>query len=111
MFPVDKGYKLYRDDHADLLLIRLEDLDRCAETAFKEFLDIDGFTLIRTNVASEKIYAPLYKEFKSRIRLSEDYINRMYDSKYARHFYSDEEIRGFCDKWRSRQQVAKAMKK
>ena len=110
VFPTDKGYKLYRDDHADLLLIRLEDLDQCAATAFKDFLGIDGFTLISTNVASEKIYAPLYKEFKSRIRLPEDYVNSMYNSRYARHFYSDDEIRGFCYGWGSRQQAVNAMK-
>jgi hypothetical protein len=94
-FPRDKGYMVYRDNKVDLVLIRLEDLDRCASKAFKDFLDIDDFTLVQTNMASKKVYAPLYKEFKRKIHFPEDYVNRMYESKYARHFYSDEEIDGF----------------
>lgn len=98
-FPGDKGYMLYRSDNADMLLVRLGDLNRCAKTAFKEFLGVDDFTLIQTNVANEKVYASLYKEFKNRIRFPEAYVNRMYDSKYTRYFFSGEEIQGFRDKW------------
>lgn len=98
-FPRQKGYGIYQGDRADLLLIRLDNLNQCAESAFKEFLDIDGFSLIQTNVASEKVYAPLYSAFKRTIRLPESYINRMYDSKYTRYFFSDEEIQGFRRKW------------
>ena len=99
VFPVDKGYMLYKSNNADMLLVRLGDLNRCAKTAFKEFLDIDDFTLIQANVANEKVYAPLYKEFKSKIHFPENYINQMYDSRYMRHFYSDEEINGFRKIW------------
>jgi len=95
------GYRIYRRNNVDLLLIRLENLNQCAAAAFKEFLDIDGFTLIDANVASEKVYAPLYKEMKGRIRLPESYLDAMYQSKYTRHFYSEEEIRRFRERWRT----------
>ncbi|MCK4821446.1 hypothetical protein KA005_37115, partial [bacterium] len=98
-FPVDKGYMHYQSNNADMLLIRLGDLNRCAKTAFKEFLDVDDFTLIQTNVANEKVYAPLYKEFKRKVHFPEDYINKMYESRYVRHFYSDEEIRELRKTW------------
>ena len=98
-FPRDAGYRIYRTDNADLLLIRLEDLDRCAAKAFSEFLGIDGFSLVQTNVASDKVYAPLYTAFKNGIRFPDDYIARMYDSRYARYFYSDAEIGVFRGKW------------
>ncbi len=98
-FPKNPGYRIYRGDNVDMLLIRLENLDQCAAAAFKEFLDSDAFTLVQCNVASEKVYAPLYKELKSRISLPDAYIDKMYDSKYTRHFYSDDEIRGFRERW------------
>lgn len=98
-FPEGKGYMLYQGDKADMLLVRLEDLNRCATTAFKEFLDIDDFTLIQTNVAEEKVYAPLYREFKKRIRFPDSYLDRMYQSKFTRQFYSDDEIRNFRQRW------------
>ena len=98
-FPKSKGYMIYREQQVELLLIRLENLTDCAEEAFREFLGIDGFVAKNTNIGNEKIYAPLYKKFKSTIILPEAYINSMYSSKFVRHFYSDEEINKFKTKW------------
>ncbi|MCB0173723.1 MAG: hypothetical protein KDJ97_24600 [Anaerolineae bacterium] len=41
-FPKSKGFKV---NHADILLLRLERLNECAQEAFKEFIGIDQFTL------------------------------------------------------------------
>ena len=84
-----------------MLLIRIENLDQCANTVFKQFLDLDDFKLVQANIASDKIYAPLYKAFKRSVRFPEDYVREMYESAYARQFYSDEEIRGFRQGWNS----------
>ena len=99
-FPREKGYKIMAGENADLLLIRLNELNQCATMAFNEFLDIDGFALIQTNVGSNKAYARLYKAFKKEILLPEEYINRMYDSKFTRYFFSDEEVRQLRQAWR-----------
>jgi hypothetical protein len=99
-FPMSRGYKIYEGEHADVLLIRLENLNDCACDAFKEFLNIEGFTLRTTNVASTKVYAPLYEKFKDSLILPEAYVRRMYTSKYMRHFYSEAEIARFRAKWR-----------
>ena len=99
VFPRDKGYKIVAADNADLLLIRLNELNQCAVAAFREFLGIDGFTLVQRNVGSNKDYAPLYKAFKKGICFPEDYINRMYDSKFTRYFFSDEEIDQLRETW------------
>jgi len=100
-FPVDKGYGVYPGEYADLLLVRLEDLDRCANTVFKQFLGLDDFELVRANMSDDKIYAALYKAFKRSIRFPEAYLGEMYESRYARQFYSEEEIRGFRQGWRT----------
>jgi hypothetical protein len=98
-FPKSKGYKIYNEEHADVLLIKLEKLNECANDAFKEFLDIDELNLIRANISTKKIYYPLYKRFLDSIILPDTYFNQMYASKYARHFYSDREINEFKAKW------------
>lgn len=100
-FPTSKGYKIYEDRLADVLLIRLENLSQCARDAFQEFLDIEGFILTDANVASEKVYAPLYRRFKETVVFPEAYVQKMYTSKYMRHFYSEEEIARFRAKWRT----------
>ena len=98
-FPKVKGYKIYEEEHADVLLIKLENLNECAHDAFKEFLNIDGFNLIRANIASEKAYYPIYRKFLDSIVIPDSYIDQMYTSKYAQHFYSEKEINKFKAKW------------
>lgn len=101
-FPKSKGYKIYHGEHADVLLLRLEDLNRCASQAFKEFLNIDNFTLIKANIATDKDYHATYRRLLQTISLPDSYLDKMYSSKYVKHFYSDEEIKSFRAKWRKK---------
>jgi hypothetical protein len=98
-FPKSKGYKIYRTLKADILLIRVEDLNRVAQQAFKEFLEIENFSLIDENVSEDKNYALLYKAFKDKIHLPDSYLDQLYCSKYMQHFYSIEEINNFRSRW------------
>jgi len=98
-FPKQKGYDIYQGERVNLLVIRLEDIAKCGQQAFSEFLDIEQFTLVNANVGSEKAYGTAYQKFLESIVLPYSYIERMYASKYARHFYSEEEIRAFKAKW------------
>lgn len=99
-FTKSKGYKIYEEENADVLVIRLENLDECAHEAFKEFLNIDEFTLIGGNLSSDKAYHAIYRRFLDSIILPDSYVDEMYTSKYARHFYSEKEINMFRAKWR-----------
>lgn len=98
-FPKVQGYQIYHGPFADLLLLKLEQIDECAGAAFGEFLGLENFRLVKTNVAEEKAYAAAYKEFKQRIALSPAYLQRMVGSRYVQHFYSDAEIDAMCAKW------------
>jgi hypothetical protein len=99
VFPYSRGYEIYHNTQADILLIRLENLDQCGAQALRDFMGIDSFKLIGKNVGSKKTYAAVYRDVLENIRLPGDYIDRMYSSKYARHFYSAEEIAHFRLKW------------
>jgi hypothetical protein len=55
--------------------------------------------MIRTNTGDSKEYAQLYKQFLKFIKLGDDYLDRMYNSKYAQHFYETSEIEAFQQKW------------
>ena len=93
------GYAIYKTNLIELLLIRVEDLNRCANQAFSEFLGIPELPLINENVGSAKDYASLYKTFKDSVLLPEPYIDQMYATPYMRHFYSDSEIAAFRARW------------
>ena len=98
-FPKSKGYKIYKNEKFDVLLIKLENLNECAEQAFKEFLNIEKISLLNSNISSEKVYSLLYQKLKDNIKLPESYLAKMYCSKYMRHFYSEKEIKKFNLKW------------
>jgi hypothetical protein len=99
-FPTEIGYKIYRTSpRASLLLLRLEDLDTCAEHAMFEFLRLDEFKLYNSNISDEKDYAELYQAFKEK-PLPSEYLEKMYATRSARHFYRQDELEQFAKRWR-----------
>lgn len=99
-FPQERGYQLYSSPVASLLLLKLESLDQCAVDAFREFLGIDYRQPARSNRADDKWYANLYREFIATTPIPESYLSSLYQTDFARHFYSPAEIDGFTRRWR-----------
>lgn len=94
-FATALGHDRIRLDHVDLLIIRLEDFDRVAAAAVRSFLGLQQFQLVRRNEAEQKAYKALYDRFRNEIELPASYVDGVYESRYARHFYSDAERRAF----------------
>ena len=101
-FPVQKGYQIYESERAKVLMLRLEDLKRTHSSALKEFLGIDDFALVMANTGEAKAYSELYGSFLRNLTLPSEYIEELYGSRYARHFYTDDEIRAFRARWKTR---------
>lgn len=97
-FPHEKGYEIYKNDRFELLVIRMEDLNRCAAEALEQFLGIDGFELVESNTSEEKDYKDLYKAFKA-LPMPSEYVEQLYESRFARHFYSAAELDNFKTRW------------
>jgi len=98
-FPHERGYDVYSSDRASALVIRLEDLSSCGPAALSSFLGIEPIELTSSNVAAAKRYADVYATFIKELKLPPDYVESMYDSKFARHFYTESELAGFRRKW------------
>jgi hypothetical protein len=98
-FEKEVGYQVYANKpRVDLLLIRLEDLNRVAEPVMEKFLGFHDFKLYPSNIGDEKDYAEVYRAFKS-TPLPPAYVEATYQTRFARHFYSDAEIQSFTRKW------------
>lgn len=97
-FPKTKGYEIYHGEIADVLLLKLENLNQCVSEAFYHFLGLEKFTLINKNIAQNKKYSSAYKEFKNTVSLPNSYIDAIYALKQVQHFYTQEEIEGFRTK-------------
>lgn len=98
-FPISAGYQILNHENISLLLIRLEDLNRCFQVSLQEFMDIKSIKLEQENIAVNKNYYEIYSKFKNQIKLPKSYIENMYCSKYVRHFYAEDEIKLFEQKW------------
>jgi Putative capsular polysaccharide synthesis protein len=98
-FPHSQGYEIYYGkNNSRLLLLRLEDLNRVGQKVLSDFLNLKEFHLVQSNVGEQKEYSDLYREFK-KIPLPASYLEKMYASRYAKQFYTDEEIHSFYQKW------------
>lgn len=99
-FPRERGYAIYRGDHPDTLLIKAECLDTSLPDALREFFGKLPFSQTDSNRARDKDYHRLYTAFRREIRLPRQFLDSMYSSPYARHFYSDDEISRFRGHWK-----------
>jgi hypothetical protein len=102
-FEPNQGYHIYRQGTVDLLLMRLENLNHCWDQAIQEFFNNDlsnnQIKLNTANVGKTKEYADLYKQFRKIGNIPEEYIDKMYGSKYAQHFYTAQELEAFKNYW------------
>jgi hypothetical protein len=101
-FPVDRGHAVVSEGRVRVLVLRTELDDGAKAQAIARFLDLDRFELVRSNVTADKPHAELYAEFLRRVRLPDSLLDTLYDSKYARHFYSAEERERFRARWSGR---------
>jgi hypothetical protein len=98
-FPRDSRCLRIRRGPYDILLMRVDLDDVSKEKHLSEFLGVEGIKLLPENVGAEKPYAATYREFLRALRLPEEYVDRMLDSRYARHFFTPEERGALRSKW------------
>jgi hypothetical protein len=98
-FDNTSSYQIYETRRARVLLIKLERLSQCCRQAFAEFLGIRDFSLKNANVGMEKPYRKFYKEVNDSVSVPPCDLEKIYSSRYVRHFYSDRDIAGFKQRW------------
>ena len=83
----------------DLLILRLEDLDSSFNKAVNQFLSKNlSFKKYYSNVGKNKKYAEIYSDILKNFALPRDLCEKIYSSKYARHFYSKDERLSFIQR-------------
>ena len=98
-FPHAAGYATYAAERCELLLIRLEDLNRVGPQALGGFFAVPPVVLASRNAAERESYAAAYQRFLADVRFTPAYLERMYGSRLAQHFYTDVERAAFRDRW------------
>ena len=100
-FPIDRKWQIYKRGSTRVLLYRA-DLERSEQTKLiSRFLGIKLDEVKLKNSAEKRHYAELYSRFGESVKLPEEYIRRMHNSRFAQHFWSPEELKKAADKWRA----------
>lgn len=102
LFPKETGYLIIKKNDFDLLVLKLEVSDVIKQNALAEFLNITTFELKRANVGENKNYSQAYQNFKKYVQLPSSYLEKMLNSKYTKHFYTDTEIEAIWQRWHNK---------
>ncbi|UCG33965.1 MAG: hypothetical protein JSU68_04870 [Phycisphaerales bacterium] len=98
-FPHKAGFAWCRQGPFELIVLRSELDDSLKERALRDFLGLDELRMRRANVGEEKDHARLYRRFRDSARLPDSYVERLLGSRYARHFYTQQEIERLRAQW------------
>lgn len=98
-FDVTRGYEIYTRLPVRLLILRLEDTNRVTVPAFRKFLGLEHFTLQRFNETQSKMYNQFYQAFQNNLKLDQAFIAKMHSTRYARHFYTLQELAESAKRW------------
>lgn len=99
-FDKEKGFSIIKQGKVDLMLIKMEQMNNL-EVEIGHFLNIKNFKLTTENTGEKKWYGSVYNKFRYNFKPKEDYINILYNTKFMRHFYTEDEIIQFKNKWLS----------
>ena len=84
------------------MLVYRNDLKLSEQTKLNsDFLGIKLDEVRLENDSKNLDYAEPYSRFRESAKLPEWYIRRMHDSRFARHFWSPQELKAAADKWRA----------
>ena len=104
-FPKEQGYQRIMTEKFDLLILRHDLPDNLKARCLGDFLSGNDIRIVPANLSDKKIYRDCYLEFQRTINLSTEYVSQMLDSRYARHFFTDEELESLKLKWLRQNQL------
>jgi hypothetical protein len=97
-FNQDEGYGIYASERADILIMQLEQLSRLISTHLSSFIG-KPLQMVKANVGREKKRGSKYKRVKQAIKINTSICHSIYDNRWMRYFYTDDQIRAFVDRW------------
>lgn len=97
-FDKQKGWDIIETDGWRILIVRFEDISRNYLDAVNSFAAprhngrLKYKRMREANVSENKWYAPLMREFKTRITFKQEILDSAFQSRYCTHFYTPAEI-------------------
>ena len=99
-FPIERKWQIYKRGFVRVLVYRI-DMKRSEQAELvSRFLGIKLDEVGLENATKDHAKDKSYSQFCKSVKLPESYISRMHDSRFAKHFWSPEELKAAADKWR-----------
>ena len=105
-FKKEQGYSIYRGIRRSILILRVENFNTEGLLALREFL---GLPIVGTIPKNNRTKQWFYEEFKAQLVLPLDFLDSIYSSKYARTFYTVEEIAYKINYWSTPRKAEKTL--
>ena len=109
-FSNQEGFSIYKKNQVELLLLRYEDLEQCFEKASDQFLGQKIEFFQQPDLNNEKSDESVYEKFIQEVKIPDYYLDDIYHSRYASHFYTEEEISSFKKRWINKRTDLQPMK-
>ncbi|MFI3231173.1 MAG: putative capsular polysaccharide synthesis family protein [bacterium] len=106
-YPFDKerGFSIIKDDNIEVFVYTLEKMNNIAKPLSDWVCEGNGNTPFekweRANLAEDKWIAPNYKQAQKELKFSREYFEKCYSYPYVNHFYSEQDLQAFKQKWQN----------
>jgi hypothetical protein len=97
-FPAE-GHLVIRTPRCELLILKAELGDAEKSAALSRFFRMRGIDVRRANDTVAQSNGAAFRRFVEAIRITPEYAEGMLESRYMRHFYSDEERAALRRRW------------
>ncbi len=97
-FPHATGWQRIQSGRWDILILRADLPDPAKSEALRAFTGLPAITVLRARESGEGA-GGMYGRLKSAIHAYPEYIHKMLDTEYARHYWSAEELAATRAKW------------
>jgi hypothetical protein len=98
-FDPGAGHRAYRVGGSAVLVLQVELPDERKAEALRAFLDEPAIEVVPANEGGARDYSEAYRRFRDLASFDAPFVEAMYSSTYARHFYSAGQIASFRARW------------
>lgn len=100
-FDKKNGFQIYQKDNVQVFVYQLEKLNTL-EKELREFIGQPDFKLKKANTGQEKIYYKLYQDVLKDYTIPLEFYEFYYENNSGlQHFYNNQDIQRFMNKWKA----------
>ncbi len=99
-FDKESGYSIIKSGNIEVFVYQLEKLNNIIPQ-LSEWVGSNPFDqLVNDNIGEAKWTGESYKQAQKELVISQEYFDACFNAPYVKHFYSNEDIEKFKDRWR-----------